>query len=81
MAWQWFLAITGCHGFETNPLAMLFSTPFLLPFGALLFCWVSPNTWEYQPRRNWVSAIGLAILLLVCILRFDAESPFLYFQF
>ena len=49
--------------------------------GSLLFCWMAPNTWNYQLRLSLGTALVLSALLVVCILRFDAESPFLYFQF
>ncbi len=36
---------------------------------------------SFQPRWSLGAAIALNAMLVVCILRFDAESPFLYFQF
>lgn len=40
-----------------------------------------PNTWQVQfPRSRW-SAVALAALFVCCVLHFEAESPFLYFQF
>jgi alginate O-acetyltransferase complex protein AlgI len=82
MAAAWFSAILGCNGLEQDyGYAILFSTSALISFAALVFCWVAPNTWHYQPKLSIRTAALLSLLFVICVLRFDAESPFLYFQF
>lgn len=82
MASQWYAAIFGLHGIEADLGRSIFlSTGFVVTLAAVVFCWVAPNTWHYQPKPSLGTALILSALLIVCILRFDAESPFLYFQF
>ena len=82
MAGHWFAAILGCRGFEADMgWSILNSTGFLVTVAALVFCWFAPNTWNFQPRLTLGTALLLSALLVVCILRFDGDSPFLYFQF
>jgi alginate O-acetyltransferase complex protein AlgI len=82
MAQHWYSAIFGLHGIEgdVGRSLMSFSGAGVV-FGALVFCWMAPNTWNYRPKLSLGSAAVLSILFLICVLRFDAESPFLYFQF
>lgn len=49
--------------------------------GALAVAFVAPNTWELRYPRTRPAAVLAAVLLIVCLLRFAAPSPFLYFQF
>ena len=82
MAQNWYAAIFGFHGIEPDfARGVLQKSGFFVAIGSLLFCWIAPNTWNYQPRLSVGTALVLSFLLVVCILRFDAESPFLYFQF
>jgi alginate O-acetyltransferase complex protein AlgI len=82
MAQHWYAAIFGLRGIEADlGRSVLKSTGFLVAISSLFFCWSVPNTWYFQPRWSLGTAIALSGLLVVCILRFDAESPFLYFQF
>lgn len=82
MAQNWYAAIFGFHGVEPDfGRGVLQTTGFFVAIGSLLFCWLAPNTWNYKPRLSLGTALVLSLLLVVCILRFDAESPFLYFQF
>jgi alginate O-acetyltransferase complex protein AlgI len=82
MAGQWLAAITGRHGFEPHfGLAVWASLSGILAVAAMAFCFLAKNCWDYRPSLNWQSSVVLAALLVVCILRFDADSPFLYFQF
>ncbi len=82
MAQHWYAAIFGMHGIEADlGRSILKSTGFLVAIASLLFCWSAPNTWNFQPRWSLGTAIALSALLVMCVLRFDAESPFLYFQF
>jgi len=82
MATQWYAAIFGMRGLEADlGWNSLTSTGFAVAIAALLFCWLAPNTSQFQPRPSLATALILSALLVFCILRFDAESPFLYFQF
>ncbi len=82
MAQHWYAAIFGLNGIEVDlGRGMLQSTGFLVAIASLIFCWIAPNTWNYKPRLSLKTALILSALLVVCILRFDTESPFLYFQF
>ena len=75
-------AILGCRGFEADlGRSILTSTGFLVTLASLVFCWLAPNTWNFQPRLTLGTAFLLSALLVVCILQFDGDSPFLYFQF
>jgi len=49
--------------------------------GLLSIVFFTPNLWEWKFRPSLPLAIGLSMLLVICVLRFDAHSPFLYFQF
>jgi alginate O-acetyltransferase complex protein AlgI len=82
MAVQWLEAIGGLHGFEPSVGRNIWlNYGGLTTITAIVFCFVSPNCWHFQPKPSYIAAFALAALLLLCVLRFDSESPFLYFQF
>lgn len=82
MAQQWYSALFGLRGIEADlGRAVIVSSSFLVAIAALIFCWIAPNTWNFRPRLSLGTALALGAILVVCILRFDSESPFLYFQF
>ncbi len=82
MAQHWYAAIFGLQGIEADiGRSVVKSTGFIVAITSLFFCWLAPNAWDFQPRWSLGTAIALSALLVVCVLRFDAESPFLYFQF
>jgi len=82
MAGHWYAAVFFGRGLEEDfGWSVVKSTGFMVTIASLIFCWLSPNTWNFQPRLSLGTALVLSALLVVCILRFDAESPFLYFQF
>jgi len=82
MARLWYAAIFGLNGIESDfGRPILLSGNFLLSMAALVFCWLAPNTWNYRPKLTLGTAMVLSALFVVCVLRFDADSPFLYFQF
>lgn len=82
MANHWFASILGLRGFEADAgLSILATLGMAVTLAALVFCWAAPNAWTYRPKFNFATAVLLAVLMAVCILRFDSESPFLYFQF
>ena len=49
--------------------------------GGLVAVFTLPNTWQMKFPRNMAAAIGLAVLLMVCVLGLSANSPFIYYQF
>jgi alginate O-acetyltransferase complex protein AlgI len=82
MAREWLVAISGLHGIETDyGSSVWMSAGGLFTLSATLFFWLSPNCWQFQPRFSWSMSLAMATLLISCVLRFDSESPFLYFQF
>lgn len=82
MASHWYNAILGLHGIETDfGIKYIGSIGFVTTVLALGFCWWSPNTWNFRPRFTPITAMILGVLFVVCVLRFDGDSPFLYFQF
>ena len=72
----------GLNGWETNVVAAcggVGAIGILLVW--LLVIFMSPNIWQLRIPPTFTSAIVLAILFVACVLRFDVDSPFLYFQF
>jgi len=49
--------------------------------GGLIAVFTLPNTWQIRFPRTVSAAIVLAVLLMVCVLRFGVNSPFIYYQF
>ncbi len=80
MAEHWAAALIGLQGFGLQPESISYFSIFILT-ASLGVCWFAPNASQFQPKATLRSAIAVAGLLWFCILRFDAESPFLYFQF
>lgn len=75
-------AMFGWQGWETNFISAVggaTSLAILTVLLTIIFC--APNLWQIELRPNFPSAALLSILFVVCVLRFDSESPFLYFQF
>lgn len=82
MAMLWYRAILGLNGIERDlSLGTLATLGFGTTVLASLFCWFAPNTWNYRPKFSLGTAIALSLVFVLCVMRFDAESPFLYFQF
>ena len=75
-------SMTGLHGSESNILSACGGT---VAVGVLLvllgIVFGAPNIWQIKWRSNLPLAIALSLVFVVCVLRFDGESPFLYFQF
>jgi alginate O-acetyltransferase complex protein AlgI len=76
-------AMAGLRGVESWPVAMdVLATPYLLWLvGGLAAVFALPNTWEVRYPRTLASGVALALLFLLCVLRFGAPSPFIYYQF
>ncbi|MCL4112931.1 UNVERIFIED_CONTAM: hypothetical protein GTU68_040486 [Idotea baltica] len=57
--------------------------------GLLAIVFLVPNIWQLQnqswwrrlPATEYWAAATLSMVFVICVLRFDADSPFLYFQF
>jgi hypothetical protein len=49
--------------------------------GALAIAFMAPNSWQLRFPRTRLAAALLALLMVVCLLRFAQPTPFLYFQF
>lgn len=82
MALHWYRSIIGLNGMERDlSISTLVSMGFGTTITATLFCWLLPNTWNYRPRLSLGTAVALSLVFVFCVLRFDSESPFLYFQF
>jgi hypothetical protein len=62
------------HALRTDPLALV-----VLAFAIALSFKI--DTYDLRVTRRPVVAFGIALLLLVCVLRLATPSPFLYFQF
>jgi alginate O-acetyltransferase complex protein AlgI len=77
-----YAALLGAHGREIDPLTSLGGLKPLAVLVLLLGIVLTlPNLWRIPVRLNALTGGVAAVLLLVCLLRFDSASPFLYFQF
>jgi len=75
-------AMSGLRGLETQWRAACGGPVAAASLAAMLLgIFAFTNVWQirFRPDSRW--ALIVARLLLVCILRFDSQSPFLYFQF
>ena len=82
MSGSLYASMFGLRGSEVNVLAAMGGAVGLAVLGGLLsiiFC--LPNLWQISWRYHWATAVALSATFVLCVLRFDAESPFLYFQF
>lgn len=81
-AWQLLGVMSGWRAGQGGNLALV-TTP--LAYGVLLLAlgiaWFLPDTWRLNLPRRRAWGFALAVLLVLCMLRFAAPSPFLYFQF
>ena len=78
-------SMAGLNGISFSPGAVLRSIGGPVPAGILAgllgVVFFMPNLWQIKFRFGYPLAFAVAVTLLICILRFDAESPFLYFRF
>jgi alginate O-acetyltransferase complex protein AlgI len=77
-AGQIFGAMLGANGLGTVPADLVFLGWLLM---AAAIAHLGSDTWEvrWQPRLSY--AFAASLILTLCILLLDKESPFLYFQF
>lgn len=72
----------GLAGFEANLIAAMGGISSIAVLAGLMgIIFFSPNIWEFTMRSSLPYAVALSVLFVVCVLRFDGDSPFLYFQF
>ncbi|MGL4514634.1 MAG: MBOAT family O-acyltransferase [Lacipirellulaceae bacterium] len=77
-----YAALAGMRGIEVDPLAAVGGvTAAGLLVVLLAITQFVPNIWRFRLPLGTLTGVLAALLLLVCVLRFDAASPFLYFQF
>jgi alginate O-acetyltransferase complex protein AlgI len=77
-----YAALAGWRGCETQPLEAIGGMTSLVLLTMLTgIALAAPNLWKIRFRLNALSGVVVAALLLICLLRFDTASPFLYFQF
>ena len=68
-------------GALNSPNAVGGASGLVILSGLLAIVFFVPNVWRWRLKPNWAWTYALASLLVLCVLRFDQESPFLYFQF
>jgi len=77
-----YAAMFGLRGVESQLLGVIGGAKSIAILAGLLgVIFLAPNLWQIRWRFHWTTAIAFALTLVLCVLRFDAESPFLYFQF
>lgn len=75
-------SMIGWNGIEADLLGAVDGVKSLVVLGGLLcIVFFAPNLWQWKFRPSLPLAVVASLLLVVCVLRFDANSPFLYFQF
>tara|TARA_R110002111_G_scaffold144910_2_gene211311 strand:- start:181114 stop:182514 length:1401 start_codon:yes stop_codon:yes gene_type:complete len=75
-------SMIGLHGLYGSPedwVVIQHSLPLLICLLIIVFC--LPNTWNWNFKPRWQTAVMFGSLFTLCVIRFSAESPFLYFQF
>lgn len=81
-AWNVYAGMGGLRGIEVDPLATVGgASAVAILAGLLAVTWWLPNVWRIRLRLNVLTGVVAAVVLFVCVLRFDVASPFLYFQF
>jgi alginate O-acetyltransferase complex protein AlgI len=82
MCGSWLAAMAGMSGLDPQPLAACGGVgSFSLLAFLLAIVFALPNTSQLRLAPRPALACLTALALLVCVLRFNVESPFLYFQF
>jgi len=75
-------SMLGGNGVEANVFAAVGGLQSIVILASLMsIVFVAPNVWQIRPRLSYPLAVVMSLLFVVCVLRFDSESPFLYFQF
>jgi hypothetical protein len=77
-----FSSMFGLNGLESNMVAAAGGTKALaILAGAMSIVFFAPNLWQYRLKLSVPLGLATSMMFVLCVLRFDAESPFLYFQF
>ncbi len=74
-------SMLGLHGFDLVTFLAHDIKSILLLAMMLGIIFLLPNVWQIRFEPNWAWATGLSFLFVMCVMRFDNPSPFLYFQF
>ena len=75
-------SMIGLSGIESDLLAAAGGIKQLGMLSVLMaVIWFCPNVWQIKFRPSPFYALVLAGTFVLCVLRFDIQSPFLYFQF
>lgn len=85
MCGQLLSAMACLHGYETEILGTIGGVKSAgVLGGGLCIIFLMPNIWQIRMQwwnRSVPFAVALSAVFVICVLRFDADSPFLYFQF
>jgi len=82
MAGHLFSSMLGLNGIEPDAITQLGGKSSLAILAILLgIAFLAPNMWQMKFKTTGASAIALSALFVICVMRFDSQSPFLYFQF
>jgi len=74
-------AMTGLRAGEGGHLTMVTPEAAGILVLATAIVLRAPNTWQMRFPRTRLAAVLLGALLILCVIRFAAPSPFVYFQF
>ncbi len=82
MCSELWMSMFGIRGFESSPLAVMGGASAVAVLAGLLgIIFAAPNIWQLRIRASVPCAVALSLAFVLCVLRFDGDSPFLYFQF
>jgi len=82
MCWSLWSTMLGLRGIEPQALAAMGGTKSCAMLVAMLsIVWFSPNLWELKFKPSWTYCLALSGIFVLCVMRFNNESPFLYYQF
>ena len=82
MAMSLWESMLGLRGIESDLKAAVQGVTGMGLLSAMLaICWFAPNMWSIRFRPNLFYLSALSFTMVICVLRFDSDSPFLYFQF
>ena len=70
------------NGIESGVLAAVGGVKSAAILAALLgMIFLLPNLWQFRIKASLPLAAALSVAFVICVLKFDSDSPFLYFQF
>ncbi|TWT66910.1 Peptidoglycan O-acetyltransferase [Posidoniimonas polymericola] len=81
-AWATMAAMVGLNGVESAPVLAVGGAKAAALLATLLsIAWFAPNAWRMKLPLNATTGVAAALVFVLCVLRFDSASPFLYFRF